>query len=259
MPHSFRPPPSFLPGPLLGLIVLVLVSCCHQERSAERAVQQPAPSTPHQTTRQTERSRMVKTQLVARGIASKRVLAVMKRVPRHRFVPIPWRRLAYSDRPLPIGFRQTISQPYVVAFMTEALDVGPQHRVLEIGTGSGYQTAVLAELCRHVYTIEIVTNLAKRSAKLLKDLGYKNISARHGDGYHGWPKAAPFDRILLTAAPPKIPKPLVDQLAAGGFLVAPVGRHSQKLVRWKKTARGLVRHDLLDVRFVPMTGKAQSN
>ena len=202
-----------------------------------------------------QRVRMVRQQIEARGVRDPRVLEAMRTVRREQFVPEPVRTYAASDTPLPIGFDQTISQPYIVAYMTELLELDGDHRVLEIGTGSGYQAAVLATLCDHVYSIEIVPELAERSAKVLQELGYRNVSVRLGDGYLGWPEHAPFDRIIVTAAPPELPQALVDQLATQGRLVAPVGRNpdSQKIVLVTKDARGNVRRrNQLPVRFVPM-------
>jgi protein-L-isoaspartate(D-aspartate) O-methyltransferase len=175
-------------------------------------------------------------------------------VPRHRFAPGLSIRRAYEDRPQPIGHDQTISQPTVVAIMTQALRLGGTERVLEIGTGSGYQAAILARLCKEVFTIEIVPPLGEAARDRLKALGYANVHVRIGDGYLGWPEAAPFDRILLTAAPPEIPRALVDQLAEGGILVAPVGEQgeAQRLVRWTKRGGSLKKEDLGAVRFVPM-------
>ena len=199
------------------------------------------------------RQRMVRVDIEARGVHSAIVLEAMRSTSRHLFVPAPLRYLAYADRPLPIGHGQTISQPYVVAFMTELLDPQPHHRVLEIGTGCGYQAAVLSRLVKAVYSIEIVPELARDSAALLKQLGYDNVLVRAGDGYQGWPDEAPFDRILLTAAPPEVPKTLVDQLQVGGKLVAPEGRVWQNLVLLEKRADGsLQRKVSLPVRFVPM-------
>ena len=162
-----------------------------------------------------------------------------------------------SDHPVPIGLRQTISQPYIVAYMTQELSLRPEQTVLEIGTGSGYQAAVLAEIAAQVFTIEIVEPLAKQARATLEDLGYTNIQYRVGDGYAGWPEAAPFDAIMLTAAPPEIPQPLLEQLAVGGVMIAPVGRGDQALVRVTRTADGYERERVLGVRFVPMTGRAQ--
>jgi protein-L-isoaspartate(D-aspartate) O-methyltransferase len=183
------------------------------------------------------------------------VLDAMLRVPRHLFVPDSLRMRAYTDGPLPIGHNQTISQPYIVAFMTEALDVQPTHRVLEIGTGSGYQAAVLGRLASHVYTIEIVEPLAARARALLAELGYRNIDVRTGNGYLGWPEQAPFDRIMVTAAPDQVPPALVEQLKIGGLMAIPVGSVTQQLRILRRTATGMETLSTLPVRFVPMTGK----
>jgi protein-L-isoaspartate(D-aspartate) O-methyltransferase len=197
---------------------------------------------------------MVDEQLRARDIRSPRVLEAMLDVPRHLFVPLGVRHLSYGDYPLPIELEQTISQPYIVAFMTQALEVERGHRVLEIGTGSGYQAAVLGELAGQVYTIEILAPLADRARQTLAELGYRNVNVRTGNGYLGWPEHAPFDAILLTAAPPKVPEALTDQLAIGGKLIAPVGRDIgwQQLIVIERTERGLQREEVLDVGFVPM-------
>jgi len=203
------------------------------------------------------RERMVSEQIEARGVHDSRVLAAMRRVPRHEFVPFEQRPYAYEDRPLPIGHGQTISQPYIVAVMSEALELDGSEKVLEIGTGSGYQAAVLAQLAAEVYTIEIVEPLASRARSDLKRLGFENLHVRAGDGYRGWPEAAPFDAIIVTAAPDHIPQPLVDQLAVGGRLVIPVGRMFQELVLLAKEAEGVRHEDLLAVRFVPMVGEAE--
>jgi protein-L-isoaspartate(D-aspartate) O-methyltransferase len=204
-----------------------------------------------------QRLRMVRTQIEARGVSDPAVLHAMRKIKRHLFMPPRYRAYAYADSPQPIGKKQTISQPYIVAAMTEALKLKPNARVLEIGTGSGYQAAVLAEIAKEVYSIEIVPQLAKRAKALLKRLGYKNIFLRTGDGYRGWPKKAPFDAIILTAAPPRIPSPLIKQLAVGGILIAPIGRHYQRLVLLRRNRKGIVQETLLNVRFVPMTGEAQ--
>ena len=207
-----------------------------------------------------EREAMVRSQIEARGVRDSAVLAALRRVPRHEFVPTEVRPEAYADHPLPIGERQTISQPYIVGFMTELLQVKPGHRVLEIGTGSGYQAAVLAELGADVYTIEIVENLAHTARAVLERLGYEKVRVRSGDGYQGWQDAAPFDRIIVTAAPPQVPQPLIDQLKPGGRLVVPEGDQDQDLVLYTKSADGTLRRDrVLPVRFVPMTGRAQKN
>ena len=195
---------------------------------------------------------MVERQIRARGIQNKAVLAAMAKVPRHRFVPQNAVDVAYADSALSIGHNQTISQPFIVAYMSEALAVGPEHRVLEIGTGSGYQAAVLAELVKEVFTIEIVPELADRARGVLKELGYRNINVRTGDGYKGWPEAQPFDGIIVTAAPDHVPEPLVQQLAPGARMVIPVGRESQKLIVITRTPEGVVRQETLDVRFVPL-------
>ena len=200
---------------------------------------------------------MVERQLRDRGIADEAVLAAITAVPRHRFVPAELAPNAYDDRPLPIGYNQTISQPYVVAFMTEAAALRPESQVLEIGTGSGYQAAVLAEIANRVYTIEIVPDLAERSGALLANLGYDNIEARAGDGYRGWPSEAPFDAIVVTAAPDHVPPALVEQLAVGARLVIPVGNFFQDILIVTKTETGTTTESVLPVRFVPMTGEAQ--
>ena len=198
---------------------------------------------------------MVNEQIAARGVKNPRVLDAMGTVPRHRFVPPALVSRAYDDSPMPIGHGQTISQPFIVAHMTEALDIQRLHTVLEIGTGSGYQAAVLGEFARTVYTIEIVPELARGAAATLKALGYSNVHVRAGDGYAGWPEHSPFDRIMLTAAPEEIPKPLIDQLAPGGRLLAPVGE--QGAVQWltivEKTPQGITERQTLPVRFVPFT------
>jgi protein-L-isoaspartate(D-aspartate) O-methyltransferase len=203
------------------------------------------------------RLRMVERDIAARGVTDAAVLRAMRTVPRHRFVPAALEDLAYADRPLPIGEGQTISQPYIVALMTELAHVGPDDRVLEVGTGSGYQAAVLAQIAREVFTIEILAPLAAQAGARLRELGYENLRTRVGDGYRGWPEAAPFDAIVVTAAPPDVPPPLLDQLALGGRLVLPVGAGDQELVVVERTAGGFVRHRSIPVRFVPMTGAAQ--
>ena len=200
---------------------------------------------------------MVESQIKARGVRDERVLDALRRVPRHEFVPAAQVANAYDDSPLPIGQGQTISQPYIVGYMSEALGVTPDSKVLEIGTGSGYQAAILGELAKDVYTIEIVPELAARSKELLERLGYKNIHVRSGDGYRGWPEAAPFDRIIVTAAPDHVPQPLVDQLAVGGKMILPVGDHYQQMTIITKTEKGVVQQRTMDVIFVPMTGEAQ--
>jgi protein-L-isoaspartate(D-aspartate) O-methyltransferase len=207
-----------------------------------------------------ERLRMVRDQIERRDVRDPLVLQAMRRVPRHLFVGPQERSRAYGDGPLPIGSGQTISQPYIVAFMTEALRVGPGDRVLEVGTGSGYQAAVLAAIVKEVFSIEIHAELARDARKRLEELGVRNVRLREGDGFHGWPEAAPFDAIIVTAAPASIPRPLLDQLRPGGRLVIPLGpldAEAQNLVRVTRTADGFERETLLPVRFVPMTGEAQ--
>lgn len=200
---------------------------------------------------------MVTDQIQMRGVNDDRVLRAMAEVPRHLFVPDAQREHAYGDHPLPIGYGQTISQPYIVAFMTEALELSGAERVLEIGTGSGYQAAILSKLAREVFTIEIVEPLAEQATGILEETGCSNVEVRFGDGYRGWPDKAPFDAIILTAAPDHVPDPLLDQLAVGGRLVMPIGRGSQKLILIRRTEEGYEESDLLLVRFVPMTGEAQ--
>jgi protein-L-isoaspartate(D-aspartate) O-methyltransferase len=199
-----------------------------------------------------QRIRMVDAQLRARDIRDPRVLDAMREVPRHQFVPESERADAYGDFPLPIGYAQTISQPYIVGFMTQALQVGSEHKVLEIGTGSGYQAAILGRLAREVYTIEIVEPLAGRSRALLQQLGFKNVHVRTGNGYLGWPEQAPFDRIMVTAAPPEVPAALIAQLKIGGRMAIPVGTTSQQLRILRRTDEGMDTIDTLPVRFVPM-------
>ena len=205
-----------------------------------------------------DRHRMVEQQLRARDIRSTAVLDAMQRVPRHRFVPEDERGSSYTDYPLPIGHGQTISQPYIVAFMTEALDVTKEHRVLEIGTGSGYQAAVLAELAREVFTIEIVAPLADQARATLKALGYTNVHVRSGNGYAGWPEEAPFDRIMVTAAPDAVPPALIEQLKIDGIMAVPVGVGEQMLQVMRRTPTGMSIIKTLPVRFVPMTGKPKN-
>jgi protein-L-isoaspartate(D-aspartate) O-methyltransferase len=202
-----------------------------------------------------ERRRMVAEQLSGRDIHNERVLNAMGVVPRHLFVPEPQRVESYRDYPLPIGYGQTISQPYIVAFMTQALDVNPDHRVLEIGTGSGYQAAVLGTLAKEVFTIEIIPELAERARRTLSNLGYKNIDVRTGNGYLGWPEHAPYDRIVVTAAPDDVPSALVQQLKIDGLMVIPVGTLIQELRVLRRIPTGMQTLDTLPVRFVPMTGK----
>jgi protein-L-isoaspartate(D-aspartate) O-methyltransferase len=199
---------------------------------------------------------VIEQQIEARGVKDPRVLAAMRAVPRERFVPADLVPHAYEDRALPIGFGATISQPYIVAYMTEALALSPDHRVLEIGTGSAYQTAILAEIAREVFTIEIVPQLAWRAHDTLEQLGYRNVHVREGDGHAGWPEEAPFDRVIVTAAPPEIPHPLIDQLATGGRMVIPVGEAMQWIIVVDKTAAGVTQRQTIPVAFVPFTRKS---
>jgi protein-L-isoaspartate(D-aspartate) O-methyltransferase len=200
------------------------------------------------------RDAMVREQIEGRGVRNKDVLKALRETPRHLFVPPEYREQAYGDHPIPIGQGQTISQPYVVALMTELLAPAADLTVLEIGTGSGYQAAILSELFAQVYSIELLPELARRADSVLRQLGRGNVMVRAGDGYLGWPEHAPFDRIILTAAPPRIPEALTDQLKPGGILVAPVGGASQQqLVVVEKTKEGrLRRREVIPVRFVPM-------
>lgn len=204
------------------------------------------------------RNRMIEHDLKGRDITDKAVLQAMRDVPRHRFVGPALQAQAYADYPLPIGHRQTISQPYIVALMTQLLEVRPEDRVLEIGTGCGYQAAVLARLAQQVYTIEIVKPLADEARKMLAEMGYKNISVKAGDGFEGWSEHAPFDKIILTCAVNEIPPALVEQLKEGGRIIAPLGEIGsvQQLVMATKKGGELKHRELLPVRFVPMTGKA---
>ncbi|MFC1753624.1 protein-L-isoaspartate(D-aspartate) O-methyltransferase [Thermoproteota archaeon] len=198
------------------------------------------------------REDMIERQIIARGVKDPKVIAAMRKVERHLFVPASERIHAYIDGPLPIGHGQTISQPYIVAYMSEALKLEPDDVVLEIGTGSGYQAAILAEIAKQVYTIEILEPLADSSRELLLSLGYENIEVLHGDGYKGWPEHAPFDKIIVTAAPDDIPMELVNQLKVGGKMVIPVGSFYQELILIIKTEEGFTKKSLLPVRFVPM-------
>ncbi len=200
-----------------------------------------------------EREQMVNSQIKERGITDTRVVEAMMKVPRHLFVPEPYTSGAYDDTPLPIGYNQTISQPYIVAFMTEALQLKPTDHVLEIGTGSGYQAAILAEICDSVYTIDIIKQLTDGAGKILDQLGYKNIMIRHGDGYLGWPEHGPFNAIIVTCAATQVPQALQDQLAEGGRMIIPVGEQGvQELILMKKKNGRFRQESVLPVRFVPM-------
>ena len=230
--------------PWLGLALPCLLMSGLAGCRAEPA--QPVPDSP--------RKMMVQRQIRARGVKDKRVLAAMEKVPRHEFVPTEQRPHAYEDRPLPIGEGQTISQPYIVALMTELLEVGDGEKVLEIGTGSGYQAAILAELTPHVYTIEIIPSLAQRAEETLRRLGYDSVEVKTGDGYLGWPEHAPFDAIIVTCAPAEVPEALKQQLKEGGRMVIPVGPQwtHQTLYLLRKSKGRLQQKGVIPVRFVPM-------
>jgi protein-L-isoaspartate(D-aspartate) O-methyltransferase len=243
----------------LGLIVVL---ACRGEKSQPpppapppaAPTAKPAPADPYEAAR----NKMVDDTIVARDVKDARVIAAMRKVKRHALVPPELRPRAYEDTPLAIGWEQTISQPYIVATMTEAAQLQPGEKVLEIGTGSGYQAAVLAELGVDVYSIEIVEPLATRTHQLLARMGYDKLHLRIGDGYKGWPEAAPFDAIVVTAAPEKIPQPLIDQLAVGGRLVIPVGKAGDQDLRViTRSKDGTTSESLFPVRFVPMTGEAE--
>jgi len=207
-----------------------------------------------------QREKMVEQQIEARGVGDPATLAAMRAVPRHEFLPLRLREEAYGDYPLPIGYGQTISQPYIVAFMTEAIRPKPGEKILEVGAGSGYQAAVLAQMGAEVYSIEIVEPLAEMARQTLERLGYKNAHVGHGDGYRGWPEHAPFDAIIVTCAPDKIPPDLVAQLRDGGRMIIPVGGGmEQKLVLLRKHGDKVEKQSVLPVRFVPMTGEAERN
>lgn len=206
------------------------------------------------------REAMVAVQIESRGVSDPGVLKVMREVPRHEFVPEKYREDAYEDHPLPIGSGQTISQPYIVSYMSQALELKPGDKVLEIGTGSGYQAAVLARLTGEVFSVEIICDLERGARRTLDRLGYSSVRTRCADGYKGWPEEAPFDAIMVTAAPEQVPQPLLDQLKPGGRLVMPVGSHfTQELILIRKTDKGFKKESLLPVIFVPMTGEALKN
>jgi len=242
---------------MILLLLVGMVPLLSQEKAEQN---KPHPGF---SERVTERELMVKVGIENypyQPVEDPKVLQAMRRVPRHLFVPEEYQDLAYRNSPLLIGYKQTISQPFIVAHMSELLELKPDHRVLEIGTGSGYQAAVLGELCKHVYTIEIVAPLGKKAAKLLKELGYDQVQVRIGDGYEGWPEAAPFDRIIVTCAPESIPQPLLDQMAPGGRMVIPVGGQyeTQYMVEVTKDKKGRIsKKEHYPVRFVPMTGKSE--
>lgn len=236
--------------PIIILVIFNLISCKEQKKEVVNVF----PPDQYATLRQ----KMVNNQIKDRGVSDPLVLRAMLKVERHEFVPEEIRHLSYADRPLPIGQDQTISQPYIVALMTELLGLKGGEKVLEIGTGSGYQAAILAEIAKEVYTIEILKPLADSARERLKKLGYKNITVKDGDGYKGWPEYAPFDGIIVTCAPDHIPQPLIDQLKIGGRIVIPVGESYQELLLiTKKPNSTLTSKSIIPVRFVPMTGEAQ--
>jgi protein-L-isoaspartate(D-aspartate) O-methyltransferase len=237
----------------LSFSLIVLFSCREYKNKESNMKPEESPADIYAE----ERESMVERQIETRGVKDKLVLAAMRKVPRHRFVPEKWRDQAYLDEPLPIGEGQTISQPYIVALMTELLNMKGGEKILEIGTGSGYQAAILGELAKEVYTIEIICPLAQRAESTLKELGYDNVTVRCGDGYQGWKEHAPFDGVIVTAAPDHIPQPLVDQLKVGGRLIIPVGDVFQELTVVTKTETGIKKTNTIPVRFVPMTGEAE--
>ncbi len=235
---------------LLGLLVLPLPGC------ASQSAPEPGEQSSSEEQYAKQRQQLVD-ELRQQGIKSQDVLDALLKVPRHKFVPALNRHLSYQNRPLPIGRGQTISQPYIVAYMTEAAEIASGEKVLEIGTGSGYQAAVLAELAKEVYSIEIIPDLAEGARKLLSEMGYKNVEVKTGNGYLGWPEHAPFDAIVVTAAPDEVPKALVEQLAFRGKMVVPVGSNFQQMVIISKTESGVVERRTIPVAFVPMTGKPE--
>ena len=239
--------------PTVLLALAVMTTACTGNGTADPDRSQPS----SQGTWEDLRVQMVEQQIKARGITNESVLAAFTNVPRHKFVPKNEQSHAYEDRPLTIGLGQTISQPYIVALMTDRSVPSESAKVLEVGTGSGYQAAILGELFGEVFTIEILPELGRRAETTLADQGYKNVHVRVGDGYDGWPEEAPFDAIVVTAAPETIPRPLMEQLADGGRLVIPVGSGSQDLVVLTRTGDDYSRELVTGVRFVPMTGKAQ--
>jgi len=241
--------------PILLLSVLSSFIIC-KDSNNQKIEQQDLPAQ-HEKYEQL-RYNMVENQIVSRGVTDNLVLKAMRSVPRHKFVPVSLQGYAYEDYPLPIGEEQTISQPYIVALMTELLMLKGNEKVMEIGTGSGYQAAVLAEIVDSVYTIEIIPSLAEQSKVRLQKMGYKNIHVRCGDGYKGWKEKSPFDGIIVTAAPRHVPQPLLEQLKSGGRLVIPVGEFYQELLLITKTRTGEIKQQsIIPVRFVPMTGEAE--
>jgi protein-L-isoaspartate(D-aspartate) O-methyltransferase len=240
---------------LTAVLLLYLTACKGDERKTMNGQKENQRLDSYVT----ERNYMVDRQIEGRGIKNRKVLNAMREVPRHRFVPESVKANAYDDNPLPIGYGQTISQPYIVAQMTDLLNLSGTERILEIGTGSGYQAAILAKICDSVYTIEIICPLADRADSTMKALGYDNVKVICGDGYRGYAEAAPYDRIIVTAAPDHVPQPLLDQLSMGGFMVIPVGDKLQFLKIYEKTEEGIKEKTDIAVRFVPMTGEAEDN
>lgn len=240
---------------VLLVILMFLLFSCGKTEEKDSSMENNAQS--DSLRMQEKRDWMVKAQIESRGVKDSMVLKAMRKVPRHLFVPKSYQEEAYADEPLPIGEGQTISQPYIVALMTELLGLKGGEKVLEIGTGSGYQAAILAEIANEVYSIEIICPLAERAESTLKELGYKNVTVKCGDGYQGWKEHSPFDGIIVTAAPDHIPQPLVDQLKIGGRLVIPVGELFQELILVTKTEKGIKKENVIPVRFVPMTGEAE--
>lgn len=238
----------------LGLILVFVLAPADHHLSGQTAAQQQRADAPADDKFEKQRRRLV-AEVRSQGVRDRAVLDALMKVPRHSFVHPSVRHLAYRDQPLPIGHEQTISQPYIVAYMTEAAEVGPGEKVLEIGTGSGYQAAVLSLLAGEVYSVEIIPSLAESARRLLGELGYRNVHVRAGNGYEGWPEHAPFDAIVVTAAPDSVPQPLIDQLAVNGKLVIPVGTDYQEMMVITRTGSGVVRRRTIPVRFVPMTGK----
>ena len=253
---------QFRNGWLLATILLCLVGIVAESPTkavyARSNVVDPTNASLSQVNRKKARQRMATVELPGRGITDASVLAAMERIPREKFVPPDMAPRAYSEDPLPIGYDQTISAPFIVALMTQLAHPRPNSRALNVGTGSGYQAAVLGQLCKTVDSIEIVKPLAEEAGRRLKSLGYKNITVHYGDGYQGWKVRAPFDLIIVAAAPDRVPQPLIDQLAPGGRLIIPVGRKYQQLTVIEKDAKGKIHNRTVrSVKFVPMTGKAQ--
>ncbi len=247
---------------IVAAIVLILVAAAlillrGQPAPPSLPAATAAPTTPAPDSFANARSAMVADQIQRRGVNDAAVLAAMRRLPRHRFVPDSYLAQAYADHPLPIGYGQTISQPYIVALMTQALKAEPGQRVLEIGTGSGFQAAVLGEMGVEVYSVEIIPELAEQATSRLADMAYTNVRVRQADGYHGWPEHAPYDAIIVTAAPDHLPTPLAQQLREGGRLVIPIGPQGAVQTLWlfEKQAGELQASNLGDVMFVPLTGE----